>query len=371
MRLDETKGLLVPTRDEVEYVKQAFVREGRVTLRTLGRKGVVRSIPEGECAIGALCRDSLGRIFGMTSGRSAHIFVYDASPWGDYVVDLGVIGEGRHDFGALAAGDDGVVYAGTRPQNGQGRLFRYVSEETDFVGEFGYSLSGVEDLGVPVTGEGIASLSFARVGSVLFGLSDQSGMLFAFHASDASLEVLGRPEARQGKPAFLISTGNGLLHLLGEEGTVVQYVRDNGAFVALGRADLSPGERITAAVSADTEGGIFVATSQGNVLRWRSGRFRNIGHAPRNYGVRAMTMGANGELHGVAGRRGGMCHLFVSTAHGPVRDLGKPFAMVERYWHGYEFDAMATGQFGEIYLGESDRISHLFIYHPPANRTPL
>jgi hypothetical protein len=25
-----------------------------------------------------------------------------------------------------------------------------------------------------------------------------------------------------------------------------------------------------------------------------------------------------------------------------------------------------TGRFGEIYLGESDRISHLFIYHPAA-----
>jgi len=37
-------------------------------------------------------------------------------------------------------------------------------------------------------------------------------------------------------------------------------------------------------------------------------------------------------------------------------------------WHGYEFDAACTGEWGEIYLGESDRVSHLFLYFPPVRR---
>ena len=48
-----------------------------------------------------------------------------------------------------------------------------------------------------------------------------------------------------------------------------------------------------------------------------------------------------------------------------LRDLGIPYVAVQNPWHGYEFDAATTGRWGEIYLGESDRISHLFIYFPP------
>jgi hypothetical protein len=59
-----------------------------------------------------------------------------------------------------------------------------------------------------------------------------------------------------------------------------------------------------------------------------------------------------------------LCGEFTGTRN--LRDLGIPMATSERYWHGYEFGAAVTGRFGEIYLGESDRISHLFIYHPAA-----
>ena len=34
------------------------------------------------------------------------------------------------------------------------------------------------------------------------------------------------------------------------------------------------------------------------------------------------------------------------------------------YWRGFQFDAMATGLDGTIYMGESERKSHLFMYIP-------
>jgi hypothetical protein len=33
-------------------------------------------------------------------------------------------------------------------------------------------------------------------------------------------------------------------------------------------------------------------------------------------------------------------------------------------WRGYQFDSMTTGLDGTIYIGESERHSHLFLYLP-------
>ena len=85
--------------------------------------------------------------------------------------------------------------------------------------------------------------------------------------------------------------------------------------------------------------------------------------------VRALTVGVDGCVYGLSGEPEGMAHLFRydPEAH-DLRDLGIPLATVQRHWHGYEFDAACTGKWGEISLGESDRMSHLFIYFPPLRR---
>jgi hypothetical protein len=79
-----------------------------------------------------------------------------------------------------------------------------------------------------------------------------------------------------------------------------------------------------------------------------------------------MTMGLDGRVYGVAGNEGGMAHLFyydVETHE--LRDLGILWSAQEHHTPGYEFDAACTGRWGEIYFGESEWESHLFIYQPP------
>lgn len=66
----------------------------------------------------------------------------------------------------------------------------------------------------------------------------------------------------------------------------------------------------------------------------------------RDYGVGALPWHKKEQRNGTLGRRHGM----------------------DRVWHGYEFDAACTGEFGEVYLGESDRIGHLFLYFPPVRK---
>jgi hypothetical protein len=85
--------------------------------------------------------------------------------------------------------------------------------------------------------------------------------------------------------------------------------------------------------------------------------------------VRCMTVGLDGRVYGIAGDRDGMGHLFrYDPETRELVDLGIPYSGMDRVWHGYEFDAACTGEFGEIYLGESDRVSHLFLYFPPVRR---
>ena len=47
-----------------------------------------------------------------------------------------------------------------------------------------------------------------------------------------------------------------------------------------------------------------------------------------------------------------------------LRNLGIPLAAVEERRYGFEFDSAATGPQGQIYFGESERSSRLFIYFP-------
>jgi hypothetical protein len=72
-------------------------------------------------------------------------------------------------------------------------------------------------------------------------------------------------------------------------------------------------------------------------------------------------MGLDGCLYGIGGEEDGMGRLFRYDAEThELADLGILRSSEQRMWNGYEFDAAITGLWGEIYFGESDRISHLF-----------
>ena len=54
------------------------------------------------------------------------------------------------------------------------------------------------------------------------------------------------------------------------------------------------------------------------------------------------------------------------TRPAPVLHLGVIAVDRSPYysWRGYQFDSMATGTDGTVYIGESERRSHLFLYLP-------
>lgn len=51
---------------------------------------------------------------------------------------------------------------------------------------------------------------------------------------------------------------------------------------------------------------------------------------------------------------------------GPILGLLNTF--ISTQWSAHSIGALCTGIHGEIYAGESDTISHLFVYYPPVAR---
>ncbi len=64
-----------------------------------------------------------------------------------------------------------------------------------------------------------------------------------------------------------------------------------------------------------------------------------------------------------------MAHLFrFDPAGRSFTDLGVLGAAFPECWTAHSLGALAVGPHGEVYIGETDDISHLFVYYPPVAR---
>lgn len=233
---------------------------------------------------------------------------------------------------------------------------------------------GVECLGVPVEGEGVACMIADASGRRLWGLSDRTGTLFSLDASSGAIATHGvidelhrfSPELILGPDERVYGCGTcGRLMRLDPIGGSIEEV-DAGLPHLAGRAQYSR----VGAWALDAKTGLIyagdVADGLLSVLDVASGEARPLGKPTAQPHIRALAVASNGRVYGVAGVPGTIGHLFsYAPASGELRDLGVLTSGTERRWYGYEFDCAVAGSDGRMYFGESDRISHLFIYFPP------
>jgi len=359
-----------------ELARSAYVREGHVTLRVLGRKGISALIPDGESAITSLAVAPNGRLYGGTSGKAAHLFTYHAGPQADHIIDIGTIDDEEMVYHSLCAAADGRIFGGTMSLKKEayegGRLFVYNLVE-DFSHQFLYNVGDIEVLTVPVTGEGITCLTIDNRRGCLYGLTHPSGRLFSYDIASGKVNDYGKV----GKDDFsrtLVVSREGVVYGGSDQGRLFKFDPDRGQLEMLSVcAPAVAGHEyfnIIDSLALDERTGLIYGGTQVDgmlfVLDPAADTVRCLGKPSWEIRVRGLTVGKDGMVYGVAGNDGGLAHLF---RYDPLRhehkDLGIVTATVQRWWIAYEFDSMATGPFGEIYLGESDRISHLFIYHPP------
>ncbi|MBI3650752.1 MAG: PQQ-like beta-propeller repeat protein [Acidobacteria bacterium] len=365
-------------------------RQVRLDLRDLGYPPI-DVIPSDCSAIHALALAPSGKIYGATSGRQSHLFVF--SPRRNYVQPLGRIPNTVAVHHALAVDADGMVYLGsTRPvdNNGEGyagyeggRLYRYdptgednrpIQIERDCV---------LEDLGVMVRGEGIYAMLLDAPRRKIYGLTYPNGRFFVYDLATKTVAIKGavaesfRPgendEREKSIARALVADDEGNIYGSGEDGRLFVYEAATQRLIKLATA--LPAERarlpfvVIDSFAKDAQGNIYGGTSDGYLFRWllKERRVINLGKAIRQYRVRGLVFGANGKLYGVGGEPGVMAHLFSYDPRTSEFDL-LGFIDVSRRpyysWQAYQADAMIAGDDGTIYIGQSERRSKLFVFYP-------
>jgi hypothetical protein len=360
------------------YRHKAFpqVRQGTLYGFALAEALVPPAIGPGESAILTLAALGSGLAYGITGGDRGHAFYFHPA-YG--VTHLGLVGAGPVSAAAVVDAGGEEVVGGWREAAGGG-LFRHACaiEAGQGLEQFRGAVTPLLPLAPLPAGEGVVALVSERATRTVFGVTLPDGLLFRLDADQAEIRVLARIE---GAAPVLVRLPDGRLLGAFAEGQLWQFEPESGALTALtAQAPCQMGKRYVAGVQSlllSRSGLVYGGTSTDGYLfsydpaaaATDLGGLVNLGKPVRQSNIRALAEGHDGRLFGIAEEQGGLAHFFVFD---PLRrsfdDLGLVGAAFPEHWLAHSVGCLSVGPFGEIFLGESDRISHVFIYYPPVLR---
>ena len=388
----------------------------RLDYRDIGYPGATE-IPADSSPITALLAHSNGKVYGATSGKRAHLFVFDSRV--NKVFPLGRLPEeakGVHH--ALAEGADGRVFIGSglneielltltrdmphgrRAIENQlwadikakykdyagGRLYAYSPAKSDASVYLPGARAEVEDLGVAVPGNSIYAMAVDAKRGVVYGISYPDAEFFSYDVAAKKfsrpgkwLEKLAYPgpeRSWRGVPRALAVDADGVAWSSGDGGLLRFYDPRTGKF---GGTNMRiPGEYwetqnydaypVAEQLFANADGTLSGTTSDGFVFTARTNMdsLSSWGKPMVERRVRAATQGRDGRLYMICGEKGNVCRLFSFRLDEGYLDYGVLGVDRSPYYAkiAYQFDAMCTGPDGSVYIGESDRRAKLFIFTP-------
>ncbi|NLX59298.1 MAG: hypothetical protein GXY74_09450 [Phycisphaerae bacterium] len=358
-----------------------YVGEGYFVCRRLRYTSQYKEIPDGSSAITSLTVGPAGEVYGATSGETAHVFVYNPRPPFDAVALLAVL-DGETDIRrSLVWEKEQTVLCGTRctgrpsPDWEGGALYRIAAPGfyADAVQEWPRGMGQVERLCVPVPGEGIAALAIDRLRQRLYGLSDRTGTFFVYDLAAASLDVRRPVDDTWLFSENLMATPDGLVLTAGASGHLVRYDPQTDLLeTTTVQVPSYPGRSLYARIDSwvydAASGRLYVGDKADGLLYWidpKTLETRLLGKPTARIRIRALTAAPDGRIFGMAGQDDDVASMFVyEPATGELRNLGLPLSCIEEKRYGFNFDSAATGAQGELYFGESERSSRLFVYFP-------
>lgn len=392
--------LVLGTTSPAQETRSMAANPLRLDLRMLGHPPL-DVIPPGESSVTSLVIGADGRLYGGTSGRRAHLFVLDPS-WG-HVFPLGYLPREESIYHSLAASSDGMVYIGTSlglrgrtDERGKDVLARYA----DYAGGHLYrfdpaaerasrkrmrtpnprrALPFVEDLGIPVPGEGIVCLVMGR--SELYGVTFPSGRFFVADPKTGKAEdkgpVCGPPlneEPFRSIPGALVVDSQGRVWGAGDNGALFHYHPEEGTIRSHPRVRLPSvrGREFKSILDAAVEGPdgwIYGGTSDGYLFRFNPEtlEMHNLGKPLWQQRIRGLAFGPHGDLWGIGGEPEGAARLFVRRSKtGSFENMGLLHVNRTPYyaWLAFEVESMLAGPDGTIFIGETGLRSHLFLLFP-------
>jgi len=372
----------------------------RLDLRPLGHPPV-DVIPPGESAITSLAIGSDGFLYGGTTGARAHLFQLDPK-WGK-VYPLGFLPGEESIYHSIAATDDGGIYIGTslatvgaielrgqdvleRYENyGGGHLYRFdPAAEREARVRMQHPqptepLRHYEDLGIPIPGQGIVHLLTSE--RKLYGVTFPDGRFFVTDLDTGETDDKGpicgpavSEEPFRSVPRAMAIDGSGRVWGAGDYGELFHYDPETDTLTHHPELRL-PSElgrefkTILDALVLAPDGSLYGGTSDGFVFRFdpESLKILNLGKPIWQYRIRGLAFSPEGDLYGVGGERGGTARLFVYRGDsGGYENLGLLDVNRSPYyaWLASEVDSMLVAPDGTIFIGESGRMSHLYLLYP-------
>ncbi len=393
----------------------------RLDYRDIGYPGATE-IPADSSPITALLAHSNGKVYGATSGKKSHLFAYDSRV--NKVFPLGVLPKAQGVHGCLAEGKDGLVYIGTGKNEHEmlvltrkmpegrraienqlwadiesrysgyegGHLYAYDPAKGDSEVYLDGAGAKVVDLGAPLPGESIYAMAMDAKRGVAYGLGYPHAELFAFDIAKREVRRIGKwmkrlsypgPERSwRGVPRALAVDADGVVWSSGDDGLLRFYDPRIGEF---GETSMRiPGEYWeTQAYNAFPvveqmfvrEDGTFIGTtSDGFVFtaQPKANRLFSWGKPRVERRMRAAAQGRDGRLYMIAGEKDNVCRLFSFRIEEGYLDWGVLGVDRSPYYAkiAYQFDAMAIGSDGTVFIGESDRRAKLFMFVPGGDVMP-
>ena len=256
-----------------------------------------------------------------------------------------------------------------------GALYRVTAPRffADAVQEWPRGTGEAERLCVPVPGEGIAALVIDRPRRRIYGLSDRTGAFFIYDLESATIDNRGPIEAVWHFSENLMITPGGLVLTTGAAGRILRYDPETDTLDEPGcKVPYYPGRSAYARIDSwtydSTTGRLYVGDKADGLLYWLDPRTLEtclLGKPTSRIRIRALAAAPDGRVFGMAGQDDDVCQMFVyEPASRQLRNLGLPVSCVEEKRYGFNFQCAVAGPQGQIYFGESERSSRLFVYFP-------
>ena len=395
----------------------------RLDFRDLGYPGVTEIAADSSPITALMSHNGNGKVYGATTGRSSHLFVWDARV--NKVFPLGSLPKGEKGVrNCMVQGKDGRIFVGSglseiellrlsreMPEGRraiENQLWRDIQAKyKDYAGGHIYAYDPVKsdpavylpgskadlaDLGIPVPNNSIYSMAIDNTGCVIYGISYPDAEFFSCNVESGKIVRHGKwmeklsypgPERSwRGVPRALAVASDGKVWTSGDDGLMYCFDPKTCKFGA--STMRIPGEYwetqacnafpVVEQLFAKEDGSLVGASSDGFIFAAYPNldKLVNWGKPRVERRVRAATMGKDGRLYTICGEKDNVCRLFSFRDDEGHIDYGVLGVDRSPYYAkiAYQFDAMATAADGSIFIGESDRRAKLFIFIPGASVMP-
>jgi hypothetical protein len=356
---------------------QVTVPQNRIDARDLGYPPI-DLIPNGSSAITSLTVAPNGNLYGATSGVQSFLFLLN--PRHGYVQPLGFVPNATAVNHSVVVSNSGLVYVGTAPG---GHLYKYVARDEDHEPIRIQQQCPLTDLGIAVKGESISALAIDQAADVVFGLTSPNAHFFKYDVASSTFTDVGfvakaipegeRSETQKIYSRMLVLDAAGNVYASGENGFLYEFSREKQTLQRLPvQVPAIPGREQWTFVECflvDSSGLIYGGTSDGYLFRFdpRKLSVDNLGKPLNNYEITGLASASDGVLYGVGGDDREMARLFsFDPPRGSYQILGLVDVNRRPYysWQAYVVKAMTSGLDHTIYIGESERISRLYLFFP-------